>query len=434
MDRDFSISRDSKPPMALELSQQCLEMADRAKAAALEMQVLSTQVKNRWLLSAADGILLAREAILRANDQDIEQAPAYGLSESAIDRLKLDTKRLESIAQGLRDIAALPDPVGECLGGWIRPNGLQIQKVRVPIGVILFIYESRPNVTADAAGIAIKSGNSMILRGGKEAYYSSKAIVDVLTETADRQGVPTDALQMVQTLDRQAVGELLKLSKQIDLVIPRGGESLVRRVTAEATMPVLKHFDGNCHVYVDRNADLDQACRVVVNSKAQRMGVCNAAESLLIDAQIAEIFLPRIAQDLEPFGIELRGDAQSLRILPQIQRATQEDWGREYLGPIMSVRIVADVEEAIAHINQYGSKHTDAIITKDIQTARRFTTKVDSAVVMVNASTRFNDGGQFGFGAEIGISTDKLHARGPCGLNELTTYKYIVTGDGHLRT
>lgn len=420
--------------MALELSQQCLEMADRAKAAALEMQVLSTQVKNRWLLSAADGILLARESILRANDQDLQQAPAYGLSESAIDRLKLDTKRLESIAQGLRDIAALPDPVGECLGGWIRPNGLQIQKVRVPIGVIFFIYESRPNVTADAAGIAIKSGNSMILRGGKEAYYSSKAIVDVLTETADRQGVPTDALQMVQTLDRQAVGELLKLSKQIDLVIPRGGESLVRRVTDEATMPVLKHFDGNCHVYVDRNADLDQASRVVVNSKAQRMGVCNAAESLLIDAQIAEVFLPRIAQDLEPFGIELRGDAQALRILPQIQRATQEDWGREYLGPIMSVKIVADVEEAIAHINQYGSKHTDAIITKDIQTARRFTTKVDSAVVMVNASTRFNDGGQFGFGAEIGISTDKLHARGPCGLNELTTYKYIVTGDGHLRT
>lgn len=420
--------------MALELSQQCLEMADRARAAALEMQVLSTQVKNRWLLSAADGILLARESILRANDQDLQQAPAYGLSESAIDRLKLDTKRLESIAQGLRDIAALPDPVGECLGGWIRPNGLQIQKVRVPIGVIFFIYESRPNVTADAAGIAIKSGNSMILRGGKEAYYSSKAIVDVLTETADRQGVPTDALQMVQTLDRQAVGELLKLSKQIDLVIPRGGESLVRRVTDEATMPVLKHFDGNCHVYVDRNADLDQASRVVVNSKAQRMGVCNAAESLLIDAQIAEVFLPRIAQDLEPFGIELRGDAQALRILPQIQRATQEDWGREYLGPIMSVKIVADVEEAIAHINQYGSKHTDAIITKDIQTARRFTTKVDSAVVMVNASTRFNDGGQFGFGAEIGISTDKLHARGPCGLNELTTYKYIVTGDGHLRT
>ena len=419
--------------MALELSQQCLEMADRAKAAALEMQVLSTQVKNRWLLSAADGILLASESILRANDQDLQQAPAYGLSESAIDRLKLDSKRLESIAQGLRDIAALPDPVGECLGGWIRPNGLQIQKVRVPIGVIFFIYESRPNVTADAAGIAIKSGNSMILRGGKEAYYSSKAIVDVLTETADRQGVPTDALQMVQTLDRQAVGELLKLSKQIDLVIPRGGESLVRRVTDEATMPVLKHFDGNCHVYVDRNADLDQASRVVVNSKAQRMGVCNAAESLLIDAQIAEVFLPRIAQDLEPFGIELRGDAQALRILPQIQRATQEDWGREYLGPIMSVRIVADVEEAIGHINQYGSKHTDAIITKDIQTARRFTTKVDSTVVMVNASTRFNDGGQFGFGAEIGISTDKLHARGPCGLNELTTYKYIVTGDGHLR-
>ena len=420
--------------MASELSQRCLELADRAKAAALEMQVLSTEVKNRWLLSAADGILAAGQRILQANAQDLHQAPAYGLSDSAIDRLKLDNQRLESIAKGLRDIAALPDPVGECLGGGLRPNGLQIQKVRVPIGVIFFIYESRPNVTADAAGIAIKSGNAIILRGGKEAFHSSQAIVDVLKSTAAEQGVPADALQMVTTVDRQAVGELLKLSKQIDLVIPRGGESLVRRVNSEATMPVLKHFDGNCHVYVDRTADLEQARRVVVNSKAQRMGVCNAAESLLVDSHIAKVFLPAVAKDLEPYGIELRGDPHALEILPQIQSASDEDWGREYLGPIMSVKVVEGVEEAIGHINQYGSKHTDAIMTKDIQTARRFTTKVDSAVVMVNASTRFNDGGQFGLGAEIGISTDKLHARGPCGLNELTTYKYIVTGDGHLRT
>lgn len=415
------------------LTQECLELANRAKAAALELQVLSSQVKNRWLLDAADRIEQAGESILIANAKDLELAPSYGLAESAIDRLRLDPARLSSIAKALRDVAALADPVGECLGGSIRPNGLQIQKVRVPIGVILFIYESRPNVTADAAAIAIKSGNAIILRGGKEAFHSSQAIVEILQASARSAGIPKDSLQMVSTLDRQAVGELLKLSKQIDLVIPRGGESLVRRVTAEATMPVLKHFDGNCHVYVDRTADLDQARRVVVNSKTQRMGVCNAAESLLVDAQIAQTFLPMLAQDLLAFHIELRGDALTMQILPGIEAATQEDWGREYLGPILSIKVVADVDEAIAHINQYGSKHTDAIMTKDLQTARRFTSRVDSAVVMVNASTRFNDGGQFGLGAEIGISTDKLHARGPCGLSELTTYKYVVIGDGHVR-
>jgi glutamate-5-semialdehyde dehydrogenase len=415
------------------LTQECLELANRAKAAALELQVLSSQVKNRWLLDAADRIEQAGESILIANAKDLELAPSYGLAESAIDRLRLDPARLSSIAKALRDVAALADPVGECLGGSIRPNGLQIQKVRVPIGVILFIYESRPNVTADAAAIAIKSGNAIILRGGKEAFHSSRAIVEILQASARSTGIPKDSLQMVSTLDRQAVGELLKLSKQIDLVIPRGGESLVRRVTAEATMPVLKHFDGNCHVYVDRTADLDQARRVVVNSKTQRMGVCNAAESLLVDAQIAQTFLPMLAQDLLAFHIELRGDALTMQILPGIEAATQEDWGREYLGPILSIKVVADVDEAIAHINQYGSKHTDAIMTKDLQTARRFTSRVDSAVVMVNASTRFNDGGQFGLGAEIGISTDKLHARGPCGLSELTTYKYVVIGDGHVR-
>ncbi len=415
------------------LSIECLEMANRAKAAALELQVLSSAIKNRWLIESARGIEESQESILKANAQDLQKAASEGLSEATVDRLRLDPKRLASIAQGLRDIAALPDPVGECIGGSTRPNGLQIQKIRVPIGVILFIYESRPNVTADAAAIAIKSGNAMILRGGKEAYHSSKAIVDVLQATADRVGIPKNSLQLVSTPDRQAVGELLKLSKQIDLVIPRGGESLVRRVTAEATMPVLKHFDGNCHVYVDRAADLEQAKQVVVNAKAQRMGVCNAAESLLVDAPIAKDFLPSLALALAPYAIELRGDQTALSILPGIREATQEDWATEYLGPIMSVKVVAGVDEAILHINTYGSKHTDAIMTKDIQTARRFASRVDSAVVMINASTRFNDGGQFGLGAEIGISTDKLHARGPCGLTELTTYKYIVTGDGHLR-
>ncbi|MFN5274362.1 MAG: glutamate-5-semialdehyde dehydrogenase [Planctomycetota bacterium] len=415
------------------LSQQCLELATRAKAAALELQVLSSALKNRWLIDSASRIEESQATILQANAKDLHKASEESLTEASIDRLRLDPKRLASIAQGLRDVAALPDPVGECLGGSIRPNGLQIQKVRVPIGVIFFIYESRPNVTADAAAIAIKSGNAIILRGGKEAYHSSKAIFDVLEASAEQIGIPKNALQMVSTPDRQAVGELLKLSKQIDLVIPRGGESLVRRVSAEATMPVLKHFDGNCHVYVDRAADFEQARQVVINAKTQRMGVCNAAESLLVDAPIAHAFLLSLAKDLAPFGIELRGDQAAMSILPGIRAATQEDWGQEYLGPILSVKVVADIDEAIDHINTYGSKHTDAIMTNDIQRARRFTSRVDSAVVMVNASTRFNDGGQFGLGAEIGISTDKLHARGPCGLTELTTYKYIVTGDGHVR-
>jgi glutamate-5-semialdehyde dehydrogenase len=420
-------------PMDDQLPEECLELALRAQRAALELQGISTAVKNRWLLHAAEGLERGQEGILRANAKDLEQAPAYGLLGSAVERLRLDGKRLGGIAQGLREVAALPDPVGECLGGSVRPNGLTIQKVRVPIGVIFFIYESRPNVTADAAAIAIKSGNAILLRGGKEAHMTSRAIVEVLRESASWAGLPSDALQMVPMLDRRAVGELLKLSKQIDLVIPRGGESLVRRVCAEATMPVLKHFDGNCHVYVDRQADLEQAAQVVVNSKTQRMGVCNAAESLLVHEAVARVFLPKLAEDLSPFGIELRGDGLAMEILPGIAAASEEDWGREYLGPIMSIKVVSDLDEAIAHINRYGSKHTDAIMTKDIQTARRFTNRVDSAVVIVNASTRFNDGGQFGFGAEIGISTDKLHARGPCGLTELTTYKYVVYGDGQLR-
>lgn len=411
----------------------CLEMGKRAKRAALDLQDLSTRVKNLWLIASAQAIRLAVDEILSANAKDVAQAPAYGLTPAATDRLILDAKRIEGICRGLEELAGLADPVGEIVSGSRRPNGLEIQKVRVPIGVLLFLYESRPNVTVDAAAIAIKSGNAIILRGGKEAFHSSRALIEIMVREALRLGIPEHAVQLVPTVDRAAVGELLKLSKWIDLVIPRGGESLVRRVVEEATMPVLKHFDGNCHVYIDRCADLEKGLRIVVNSKTQRMGVCNAAESLIVHQDVARVFLPKLVAALRDFAVELRGDAAAREILPGATPATEDDWGREYLGPILSVRIVATLDEAIEHINTYGSKHTDAIVTEDIATARRFTSKVDSAAVMVNASTRFNDGGELGLGAEIGISTDKLHARGPCGLTELTTTKYIVYGDGHVR-
>jgi glutamate-5-semialdehyde dehydrogenase len=298
---------------------------------------------------------------------------------------------------------------------------------------LFFIYESRPNVTVDAAAIAVKSGNAIILRGGKEAIHSSTALVQILQSTAAKVGVPTDAIQFIELSDREAVGQLLRYNEYIDLAIPRGGESLIRRVVSEATMPVLKHYDGNCHVYVDDDADLEKALRIVENAKCQRMGVCNALESLLVHENIASRFLPSLVQKLHPFKIELRGDLATRKIIPTAIAATEEDWSREYLGPVLSVKIVADVQEAIDHINRFGSHHTDAILTNNLECARRFVDQVDSAAVMVNASTRFNDGGQLGLGAEIGISTDKFHARGPCGLRELTTYKYVVYGDGHVR-
>jgi glutamate-5-semialdehyde dehydrogenase len=327
----------------------------------------------------------------------------------------------------------LPDPVGEVMAGFTRPGGLQIQKKRVPLGVVFFIYESRPNVTADAAGICVKSGNAVILRGGKEAIHSSQAIVRVLSETAKRCGVPEAAVQLVGTTDRAAVGHFLGLHELIDVTIPRGGESLIRRVAKEATMPVIKHYDGNCHVYVDRSADLEMAVNIVENAKCQRMGVCNACESILVHAGIAAQCLPMIAQRLSASGVEIRAGQRALEFLPDAVPATEADWSAEYLGPTISVAVVDSVEQAATHINHYGSHHTDAIITEDLRSANAFTTLVDSSAVMVNASTRFNDGSVFGLGAEIGISTDKFHARGPCGLRELTTYKYIVQGSGQIR-
>ena len=352
---------------------------------------------------------------------------------AAIDRLTLTPKSIKQMAEGLRQIAALPDPVGEVREGAIRPNGLQVLKVGVPLGVVFFIYESRPNVTVDAAGLCVKSGNAVILRGGKEALNSNIAIHRLLADELKAAGLPTDSVQLVATTDREAVGHLLKLGNLIDIAIPRGGESLIRRVAREATMPVLKHFDGICHVYVDAAADLDMAERIVVNAKCQRPGVCNAAECMLVHAAAAERFLPKIGKALTAKRVEIRGCEQTRRFIPEAKLASEQDYRTEFLDLILAVKVLPDLEAAIEHINTHGSKHTDAIVTTDLAAARRFTQAVDSAAVMVNASTRFNDGFELGLGAEIGISTDKFHARGPCGLRELTTYKWIVTGDGQVR-
>lgn len=417
----------------LDLGQYCRQTAQSARAASYELAALDTAVKNRWLLESADALIEATDDIVAANAMDLSAAPGYGLTDAAIDRLRLDADRVAAIAGGLREIASLPDPVGEVIDGFTRPGGLQILKRRVPLGVVFFIYESRPNVTADAAGICVKSGNAVILRGGKEAIHSSRAIVDVLAQAASRCGVPDAAVQLVATTDRAAVGEFLSLGELIDVTIPRGGEGLIRRVAAEATMPVIKHFDGNCHVYVDQSADVDMAAKIIENAKCQRMGVCNACESLLIHADIAADALPAIAAKLKTHHIEMRADERAAKYLPDAIPATDADWSAEYLGPKISIAVVDDLLSAVDHINRYGSHHTDAIVTSDLAAAETFTNRVDSAAVMVNASTRFNDGGVFGLGAEIGISTDKFHARGPCGLRELTTYKYIVRGNGQVR-
>ena len=417
----------------VDLDQYCLTTAEAARAASYQLASLDTGTKNRWLEASADALVTGRDQIIEANKQDLQAAPDFGLSEAAIDRLRLDPTRIGGIADGLRQIAALPDPVGEVIEGFTRPGGLQILKRRVPLGVVFFIYESRPNVTADAAGICLKSGNAAILRGGKEARYSSQAIVSVLQETGRSHGIPENAVQLVQTPDRAAVGRFLQMSELIDVTIPRGGSGLIQRVAREATMPVIKHFDGNCHVYVDATADLAKAVKIIENAKCQRMGVCNACESLLVHQSVAGEALPRIAERLAERGIEIRADERARALMKGAVAATDEDWSAEYLGPQISVAVVDSLEQAARHINRYGSHHTDAIITRDLQAAEMFTTLVDSAAVIVNASTRFHDGSMFGLGAEIGISTDKFHARGPCGLRELTTYKYIVRGDGQIR-
>jgi glutamate-5-semialdehyde dehydrogenase len=416
-----------------DLQEYSLDLAQRANRAAERLAVASGAQKQHWLHRCAKLLGERSVALADANHRDIAAAPGFGLSDAAVDRLRLTPARIADMVRALEEIAALPEPIGETISSSIRPSGLEVRKVRVPLGVIFFIYESRPNVTTDAAGLCVKAGNAVILRGGKEAAHSNAALVEVLAEGAAESGLPPDAVQLVATADRAAVGHLLRMPEYIDLCIPRGGESLIRRVIDEARMPVIKHFAGNCHVYLDRSADPDMAEAIVVNAKCQRMGVCNAAESLVVHREAAASLLPRIGQALIDRGIEIRGDAATRKILLDVKRASDEDFAAEYLGPIISCKIVDSLDEAIAHINRYSSSHTEAIVTRDLDAARRFAAGVDSSAVMVNASTRLNDGGEFGLGAEIGISTDKFHARGPCGMNELTSYKYVAYGEGHLR-
>lgn len=416
-----------------DLQAYCLDTARRARLAAEGLIKVSAETKNSWLRESANRLRANESELLAANALDLEAAPGFGLSDAQADRLRLTSERIDGIAQAMEQVAEFADPIGEVMETTSRPNGLQLQKVRVPLGVVFFVYESRPNVTADAAALCVKSGNAVILRGGKEAAHSSRAIVDILRAVVEEKGVPVDAVQLVSVADREAVGHFLALPEWIDLAIPRGGEGLIRRVAAEAEMPVIKHFSGNCHVYVDANADLQMAESIVQNSKCQRMGVCNAAESLVIHADVAKEFVPRVCEKLRAEGVEIRGDSQTLNLCPTATAASDADYEAEFLGPVISVRIVPTLEDAVAHINRYGSKHTDAIVTESERAADQFALEVDTASVMINASTRFNDGGEFGLGAEIGISTDKFHARGPCGLKELTSYKYIVQGSGQIR-
>jgi glutamate-5-semialdehyde dehydrogenase len=408
-------------------------LGQRAQAASRVLATVTTARKNRWLLRSAEALERGVDEILDANRDDVRVASERGVRNSQIDRLRLTQDRVKAAAAGVREVAALPDPVGRILEGSVRPNGLQVCKVGVPLGVILFIYESRPNVTVDAAALAVKSGNAILLRGGVEALHTNTVLHRILREELRTAGLPEEAVQLVATTDRAAVGCLLQLAEYIDLVIPRGGESLIRRVAEEARMPVLKHYQGNCHVYVDRAAEVAMAERIVVNAKCQRPGVCNAAESLLVHREMASVFLPRIGVLLREQEVEIRGCEETRLLVPHAVPATEEDFTAEYLELILSVKVVDGLEEAIDHINRYGSHHTDAIVTTDLATARRFTAEVDSSAVLVNASTRFNDGYELGLGAEIGISTGKFHARGPCGLVELTSYKYVIYGDGQIR-
>ena len=408
-------------------------MGAKARAASRALVRLSTKEKNAILVAMATGVRKSAKKILTANAKDIAAATKKGLAKPMVQRLKLDAKSLEAIAGAIEDVALLPDPVGEVLAEWTRPNGLRIRKERVPIGVIGIIYESRPNVTSDAAVLCFKTGNATILRGGSEAIHSNTALADALQKGGEKAGLPQDSIQLIPFTDRESVTHLAQMDRYLDLIIPRGGKGLIERVVSEARMPVIKHYDGVCHVYVHKDASFEMAADIIINGKCQKPGVCNAVESVLVHKSIAKDFYPTLADLIHKHRVEIRGDATVLKHWPGAKPATEEDWRTEYLDLILSVKTVKDVNDAIAHINDYGSHHTDTIVTEDKAIAQQFMHEVDSAVVLWNASTRFNDGGEFGFGAEIGISTDKLHARGPMGLAELCSYKYLVTGDGQVR-
>lgn len=411
-------------------------VTDLCKAAAAvkyEVQKLDTQKKNEALLTAADRLVQRRADILAANEKDIEAGRAAGMSEALIDRLTLTESRIEQIAEGLRQVAQLPDPVGEVMEEFVRPNGMKIRKIRVPMGVIGVIYESRPNVTADAFALCFKAGSAVILKGGSDAINSNIAITQVLRDSLEACGITPDAVQLVATTDRAATMELMTMRQYIDVLIPRGGAGLIRAVVEGSKIPVIETGTGNCHIYVDKDADLEMAMKILVNAKTQRIGVCNAAESLVVHRAVLDEFLPMLAKTMEEYGVTLRADEDSRSMLPLAEAATEEDFGKEYLALMLSVKTVDSVEEAIEHINRYHTGHSDCIVTKNREAAEKFLREIDSACVYVNVSTRFTDGFEFGFGAEIGISTQKLQARGPMGLREITSYKYQITGDGQIR-
>ena len=409
------------------------EICQRAKAASIEMAKLSADDKNTALCRMANALEANSEKILAANKADVEAAKAKGLKAALLDRLALDQKKVQGMAKDMREVSALTDPIGTIISSWIRPNGLIISQVRVPLGVVGVIYESRPNVTSDSAGICIKSGNAVILRGGSDALQSNVAIGEVLRDALTATAVPVDAIQVVNSPDRKVAEELMRMRQYIDVLIPRGGADLIKTVVESARIPVIETGTGNCHIYVEEDADLEKATPIVINSKCQRPGTCNAAEKLLVHNKIAKNYLPTVIAALRKEGVEVRGDEETCKIVSDVKLATEQDWYTEYLDLIIGVKIVKDLDEAIAHINKYGTKHSESILTRDFDKAMKFIKEVDSAAVYWNASTRFTDGNQFGLGAEIGISTQKLHARGPMSIQHLTTTKYVILGNGQIR-
>lgn len=410
------------------------EIAKRAKTASTILARMPSDIKDRVLLEMAEELIRQSGALMKENAKDLEYAGQMGIPAAMIDRLALKESTIEGIAKGLREVAALPDPVGKVTSMWRRPNGLLVGRMRIPLGVIGIIYEARPNVTVDAAALCLKSGNAVILRGGSEAIHSNIAIADILQSVLRRGAIPEDAIQVIPITEREAVHEMLQREEYIDLIIPRGGEDLIRAVVNESKIPVIKHYKGVCHIFVDASADFDMAATICMNAKTQRPGVCNAMETLLVHQDRAARFLPEVARRLQNAGVVLKGCERTRQILTDIEKAEEDDWYREYLDLILSVRVVNDINEAIAHIEKYGSLHTESIITNDYQNAQRFLQEVNSSTVLVNASTRFSDGFELGLGAEIGISTTKLHAFGPMGLEELTTTKFIIYGNGQVRT
>jgi glutamate-5-semialdehyde dehydrogenase len=429
----MTIESLTRPGTDAKLAERMAEIGRRARAAAAVLALAPAEAKAAGLRAAAEAVRAQAPVILSANEADVAAARQSGIAAALVDRLALDPKRLDAVAAGLEEIAALPDPVGRVLAEWTRPNGLDIARVSVPLGVIGIIYESRPNVTADAGGLALKSGNAAILRGGSESFHSSRAIVAALRHGLCEAGLPEDAIQLVPTRDREAVGLMLRMSEAIDVIVPRGGKSLIERVQRESRIPVIAHLEGLCHTYIDRAADPEKARRITVNAKMRRVSICGATETLLVDRAVAASRLPQVLAELRAKGCELRGDDETRAIDPAVLSAGEDDWHTEYLDAILAVRVVDGVAGAVTHINHYGSHHTDAIVTEDEEAAERFLREVDSAIVLVNASTQFADGGEFGMGAEIGISTQRLPPRGPVGAAELTTYKYLVRGSGQVR-